>query len=236
MTPLPLKPLLLTVMLALPAGWAVGDAPSAKLPPSLYEQLAARGHRVITLEDLEATLPPAPVRVGFDVDDTVLFSQPGFFYAKTNRDGPSGENRYGERPLDNEVFWTDQLEEHDKFSMPKKIALKLLQLHKERGDEIHFVTARLCPENDPSPLTQRLNDLFSLTNEHPVVFSNRRSKTAHLERLGLAMFYGDSDGDIKAAREAGIRPIRIIRTPISDYTRHTDYGSFDEEILFNSEF
>ena len=46
----------------------------------------------ISVEDIEKSLPAEPIAIGLDVDDTALFSSPGFYYAFNNTDGPNGEN------------------------------------------------------------------------------------------------------------------------------------------------
>ena len=53
-----------------------------------------------TVEEIAASLPEKPVSVGFDVDDTVLFSSPGFYYAFSNTDGPNGTNAWSWRSTD----------------------------------------------------------------------------------------------------------------------------------------
>lgn len=204
-------------------------------PPSPYERLALSGCRVITVAELEASLPAGPLQVGFDVDDTVLFSSPGFFYGMTNTDGADGGNLYGARPLDTDAFWMTLNTKLDDFSIPKHVAFKLIDLHKARGDEIHFITARPCPSGNPDPLTRRLNALFGLENEHPVVFTNRGEKTRALHQRGIKVFYGDSDGDMRDAVAAGIRAIRVVRSPLSTNPSPTHHGAFQEEVLWNSE-
>ncbi len=227
--------LFLVVLVAGCVSAPVREKTTSHLPPSHYEALEAAGCRVITTEELAASFKNEPMAVGFDVDDTVLFSSPGFYYGLTNTDGPNGSNLFGDDPLGQDAFWNALNTSFDAFSIPKRIAVKLIALHKERGDVIYFVTARPCPDNDPAPLTQRLNRIFELHNRHPVVFTNLGQKTEALRMRNIKVYYGDSDGDIKDAKEAGIRAIRVVRSPLSTNPSATHDGAFGEEVLFNSE-
>ena len=149
--------------------------------------------RWVTVEEIVSSLPDHPVAVGFDIDDTVLFSSPGYFYGLTNRDGPHGTNRYGEDPLSSPEFWSDMNSRFDRFSLPKAIGRVLLDLHKARGDRIYFITARTAsPEETLTPL---LNRTFGLENTHAVIFVGRDSKAHPLRDLGIELYYGDADHD-----------------------------------------
>lgn len=57
--------------------------------------------------------------VGFDIDDTVLFSSPGFYRGKLEY----SPNDYSY--LKNPEFWEKMNNEWDKFSMPKKSGTEL---------------------------------------------------------------------------------------------------------------
>ena len=52
----------------------------------------------------------------------------------------------------------------------------------------------------------------------------------------IRMFYGDSDNDITAARDVGIRGIRILRASNSTYKPLPQAGAFGEEVIVNSEY
>jgi acid phosphatase (class B) len=217
-------------------GKMVCSFPEPEPYPSIYSELTLEGHRVVTVEQIAASLPAEPIEVGFDVDDTVLFSSPGFYYGYTNAEGPAGTNRYGEDFLDSDnVFWTDLNTDLDKFSIPKPSAREVIAMHKARGDTIYFITARPCPSGDPAPLTERLNRVFGLDNEHPVVFTGKDPKATAIRERGIDLFYGDSDGDIEDALAADARAIRFIRSRLSTNPSPTSPGSFGEEVLLHSE-
>src|SRR5262245_40662202 len=93
--------------------------------------------RTITLETLAHSLPPEPINVVFDVDDTVLFTSPGFqwgtrTYGETivsagvsvrEEDLPTEDQRRKYRE-----FWTKMNNELDQFSVRKWIAAELIAL------------------------------------------------------------------------------------------------------------
>ncbi|MCF2055380.1 acid phosphatase AphA, partial [Escherichia coli] len=77
-----------------------------------------------------------PMAVGFDIDDTVLFSSPGFWRGKKTF-SPESEDY-----LKNPVFWEKMNNGWDEFSIPKEVARQLIDMHVRRGDAIFFVTGR----------------------------------------------------------------------------------------------
>lgn len=189
----------------------------------------------ISFKQLKKSLPSRPIAVGLDVDDTVLFSSPGFMYRENNIDGPGGQNKYGKtlaKQRKNKQFWKDMNFKFDQFSMPKKIAYKLMALHKKRGDKIYFITAR--PPSKKERLSLVLAKHFKLSPQKLLYFSNRKTKAPFIKKLNIKLFYGDSDSDIISAKEAGIRAIRILRSPLSTYKKKFSLGKFKEEILQNS--
>ncbi|MHC4548250.1 MAG: HAD family acid phosphatase [Planctomycetota bacterium] len=198
----------------------------------LLALVAACAQRTVTVEGIAASLPPEPIAVGFDVDDTLLFSAPGFHYGLHNADGPGGANRYGDDPLRNPAFWNDMNAQFDRFSLPKQAARRLIALHRRRGDRIYFITAR--PATEGEHLSALLRRTFDV-DASPVIFMGPRSKAIAIRSHGISLYYGDSDSDIQAAHEAGIRAIRLLRSPMSNHPRPPRPGAFGEEILADSE-
>src|SRR4029077_5250068 len=140
--------------------------------------------RTITLEELARSLPQEPIRVVFDVDDTVLFTSPGFQWGSRTygdtivsagvsvreEDLPTDEQRRKYRE-----FWTRMNNELDQFSIKKWIAGELIALHKSRGDKIYFVTKRIFTGSEH--LTEILRREFGLSSDTAaVIFTNRESK------------------------------------------------------------
>jgi acid phosphatase (class B) len=208
-------------------------------------QSTAAGTQVhmVTLRELEQSLPAHPVHVVFDVDDTALFTSAGFqwgtrTYGKDivsagvsvrEEDLPTPEAKAKYRE-----FWLKMNNELDQFSVKKWIAGKLVEMHKKRGDRIFFVTKRI--HTDREALTQYLRETFGIPDMEPVIFTNRGPKTPAFKTIAAEVSYGDSDGDIRDSIEAGARPIRVMRARTSVNTEPVHNGAFGEEVLVNSEF
>jgi acid phosphatase (class B) len=199
--------------------------------------------RTITLAELERSLPPPPVHVAFDVDDTTLFTSAGFqwgtrTYGKEivsagvsvrEEDLPTLEAKQKYRE-----FWTRMNNDLDQYSVKKWIASELIRMHKARGDQIFFVTKRINTGSEK--LTELLKKEFDLRNLEPVIFTNRGSKAPAFKRVQAVVSYGDSDGDIRESIEAGARPVRVLRARTSVNVEPVHNGAFGEEVLLNSEF
>lgn len=199
--------------------------------------------RKITLEELARSLPKEPVNVVFDVDDTVLFTSPGFQWGSRTygsqvvsagvsvreEDLPTAEQRRQYRE-----FWTKMNNELDQYSVKKWIAAELIALHRSRGDHIYFVTKRIFTGQEK--LSETLRREFSLPADSPaVIFTSRQPKTAAFRQVKAQVSYGDSDGDIRDSIQAGARPIRVLRSPASVNHEPVHNGAFGEEVLVNSE-
>ena len=186
-----------------------------------------------TVEEIAGSLPSTPVAVGFDVDDTVLFSSPGFYYAFSNTDGPNATNKYGSKPLSSDLFWKDMSCDFDRFSMPKESAREIIEMHKKRGDKVYFITAR--PPVKGEILTRLLHREFKLEGQPDAIFSGKTSKAVFIRKHNISVFYGDSDTDISEAHEAGVRAIRFLRSPISTNKSKYNPGMHGEVVLRDSE-
>lgn len=187
----------------------------------------------VTVDEIKVSLPTRPIVVGFDIDDTVLFSSPGFNYGLQNHDGPGGENLYGDDPLHSKKFWNDMNGGFDKFSLPKKSGRDLVQMHYKRGDKVVFITARNSSERSIVP--QILTQSFGI-REPEVIFTSEVSKTEFMREKGVSIYYGDADSDMKQAKEAKARPIRVIRSSLSTNNASADnIGAFGEEVVIHSE-
>jgi acid phosphatase (class B) len=183
----------------------------------------------VTLQDIAKSLENQPaMNVGFDIDDTVLFSSPGYYY---------GKQKYS--PEDNSFllkkeFWEEMNNGHDRFSIPKECARKLIELHKKRGDSIYFITGRTKTKTET--LTELLARTFALENPNKVIFTSNEAKIKPIKENHIKIFYGDSDADIRAAQVNDIRAIRIIRARNSTHKPLPKNGSLGEEVLVNSDY
>ncbi|OIR23902.1 hypothetical protein BGC33_08550 [Bathymodiolus thermophilus thioautotrophic gill symbiont] len=181
--------------------------------------------KFLTMDDFKKALgSSSKLTVGFDIDDTVLFSTPPFYY---------GVNKYGSE-LPNE-FWQQMNTVLDAFSLPKKIARDLLSFHQSRKDKIYFITAR--PKTEVETLTQRLIKTFSLSKETAnVIFTGDDDKTQEIKAKGIQYYYGDADTDITSALRASAIPVRVKRNAISDAESNSNPGYFGELVLIDSEY
>lgn len=191
-------------------------------------------YNTVSITEIESSLPPRPIAVGFDVDDTLLFSSPGFYYGFENTDGPNGTNLYGSKPLSSDKFWEDMNTKFDYFSIPKESAKKVIEMHKKRGDTVYFVTAR--PGSKKETLTTILKKTFVLPENNPkAIFAGKTSKGVFIKKHHISVFYGDADTDISEANEVGVRAIRFMRSPLSTNKSKYHPGMHGEAVLENSE-
>lgn len=187
----------------------------------------------VSVEDIEKSLEnQPPMAVGFDIDDTVLFSSPGF-YRGQQEFSPNGYSY-----LKYQQFWDKMNCEWEKFSLPKEIGKKLIDMHQKRGDEIYFITGRTGSKCEIS--TQYLKDAFDINNMHKVIFAGSSkteyTKTKYIKANNIKLYYGDSDGDIISARNAGAEGLRIMRNASSSYKPVPQNGIYGEKIVKDSQY
>jgi acid phosphatase (class B) len=189
--------------------------------------------KYVTVDQIRASLPATPVIAGFDIDDTVLFSSPGFYYGMLNHDGPGGTNKYGPAPLSSPKFWNDMNGQFDNLSLPKASGSALVRMHAERGDKVVFITAR--DSSKVSIVPRILMQSFSISKPD-VVFTCNQPKAASISAKKVTIYYGDADSDMDQAIKAMARPVRVLRSPLStNKTSYEKVGMFGEEVLVNSE-
>ncbi|MBY6195978.1 acid phosphatase AphA [Vibrio hangzhouensis] len=199
----------------------------------LFEPINAHGLSFVSLNELREELEGLPpISVGFDIDDTVLFSSPAF-KAGQEKFSP-GELSY----LKNQEFWDKVNCGWDKFSIIKQSTKDVIEMHQKRGDEIYFITAR--PPSNCNFLTKYLKSTLLINELHDIIFTGdineKNPKAKFIKKHGISIYYGDSDGDIVSARIAGAEGIRIMRSPASLYKPLPKNGSLGERILANSHY
>ncbi|AHN71043.1 acid phosphatase AphA [Aggregatibacter actinomycetemcomitans] len=216
-------------------------AMAAKSEPYTHQGTNAREMLVeqpihwISVDQLKKELEgKAPMNVSFDIDDTVLFSSPCFYHGQQKYS--PGKQDY----LKNQDFWNEVNAGCDQYSIPKQIAVDLINMHQERGDQIYFITGRTAGDKDGVPPV--LQKAFSIKNMHPVEFMGGRDRTTKYNKTPgiiehkVTIHYGDSDDDILAAKEAGVRGIRLMRAANSTYQPMPTLGGYGEEVLINSSY
>ena len=215
---------------------AHASSPSPLYPGTDVAKLAEQApiHWVSVAQIENSLLGHPPMAVGFDIDDTVLFSSPGFWRGQKNY-SPNSQDY-----LKNPEFWEKMNNGWDAFSIPKEVARSLIAMHVKRGDSIYFVTGRSPTKTETVSKTLQDDFLIPAASMNPVIFAGdhpgQNSKTQWLKEKNIRVFYGDSDNEITAARGAGARGIRVLRASNSTYRPLPQAGAFNEEVIVNSEY
>lgn len=148
---------------------------------------------------------PGILNVGFDIDDTVLYSKNVFLNIPGDKRNPID---YG---------WVNRQDEKlSKFIDP---TVELINYFKNNGHNIFFITARSDEGGDFLANFLSKNLYFKIEKGKNLFFcpketiNGKRFTTKHIvmKDLELDLFYGDADSDIIAALKANVHPIRIIR-------------------------
>ena len=215
---------------------AHASSPSPLYPGTDVAKLAEQApiHWVSVAQIENSLMGHPPMAVGFDIDDTVLFSSPGFWRGQRTYSPDSQDY------LKNPEFWGKMNNGWDAFSIPKEVARSLIAMHVKRGDSIYFVTGRSQTKTETVSKTLQDDFLIPGANMNPVIFAGdepgQNTKTQWLKEKNIRVFYGDSDNDITAAREVGARGIRVLRASNSTYRPLPQAGAFNEEVIVNSEY
>lgn len=215
---------------------AYADSSSDINPGATLSQLSQQ-HPIhwVSIEQIEAQLKGrSPINVGFDIDDTLLYSSPGFFHGKQVYSPDNMEY------LKNPKFWDEVSNGWDEFSVPKKSGAALLEMHLSRGDHVYFITGRPMPSSGKEAVTKILQKDFNIPDHqlNNVIFagSGDGKKINHMKKHNITMFYGDSDNDIADAQAAGAEGIRVLRPLNSTNRPMPKNGNFNEKVVINSEF
>ena len=163
--------------------------------------------------DKNPSLDAQRLRVGFDIDDTILFSRDNFLEAPHHSDDPDH--------LD--YAWVNR---HDSlYSQMIEPIKTLVTWYHEQGHGVYFITAR--PGDDGAVLARFLSRelgfqvvvdrelFFSPKEKHPLTGKRYTTKHRVMKQLGLHIYFGDSDTDMIAASIAGVRAVRVLRDPRS---------------------
>ncbi|MDO4625773.1 MAG: acid phosphatase AphA [Pasteurellaceae bacterium] len=189
----------------------------------------------VSVEQIKESLKnEPPMNVSFDIDDTLASTSACFYY---------GQQKYSPNSNDylhNQAFWDELGAGCDKYSIPKESAKALIKMHQERGDQVFLITGRTAGKEDQT--TAIMQKALGIKNMQPIEYTGdvprkaKFSKTESIIKHHVKLHYGDSDDDILAAQEAGIRGIRVLRTSSSTYTPFPQAGGYGEEVLINSSY
>ena len=149
------------------------------------------------------------LKIGFDIDDTTIYSERAFVVAPKTETGRT------------DYAWINT---HDKdYSLLIDPVVTLIKYFRAHGHEVFFITARPGVNGDSVAvfLSKNLNfevqvdsNLFFSPNEYVDGFKYV-TKPRILKSLGIDIYYGDSDSDIIAAIKADVHPVRIVRSDAS---------------------
>lgn len=157
--------------------------------------------------------------VGFDFDDTLAYSSPAFDRGFDQAQEPFSPE-----------FWKVVNASDENVSCLKPTVVNILEQHQDAGHQIYVITARQGHGGDA--WKQYVSETFSIPKENAYFEPN--GKTQRIRELGIDIYYGDSNSDITAAQQAGIKPIRIQRSSESNYQAKYNPGKYDEEIVENT--
>ncbi len=160
---------------------------------------------------------PGILKVGFDIDDTVLFSYGIFANLPADKANPIDFGWVNTRDRD--------------LSLPITPTIELVQFFRAHGHAVYFITARRGDNGEV--LAEYLTELlgFEVVKDQNLFFEpkerigNFRYTTKHrrLRQLEIDLYYGDSDSDIIAALKADVNPVRVVRHPLSIYQYGKNY-------------
>jgi acid phosphatase (class B) len=187
-----------------------------------YDLESFLGIAPVSVDDLDLTSATA---IGFDIDDTLLFSTPAFTrgFATGGTPAPSDTTFWtavngcdpgcGTQTITLADGTTKTLPANDPSGVKAKAA-ELVAYHQALGQQVYAITAR--PDINGDALRDYLVSQFGFQREN--VFFEPVHKTDRMAQLGLDVFYGDSDSDITDARSVTakqVTAIRFLRSPKS---------------------
>ena len=145
------------------------------------------------------------LNVGFDIDDTILFSRDVFQNIPENK----------KNPID--YSWVN--EQDEKLSVFIEPTVELINYFSENGHNLFFITARSGESGETLARFLSKNLDLKIEKNKNLFFCPSKKidgikhTTKHLKMtsLKLDLYYGDADSDIIAALKADVHPIRVIR-------------------------
>lgn len=161
-----------------------------------------------------------PIReVAFDLDDTLVFSTPAFDRAFNRAVEPFSDQ-----------FWAVVNSLDSRYSCIKPETVDLVEKHRRKNRELYVITAR--EPHNADEVREFIQSTFNIPKDH--VYFEPDGKTQRLKALKIDLYYGDSDSDIEDARNAGVRGVRIQRSPKSSYDDSYSPGRYGETVLNNT--
>ncbi|MEN2896091.1 Class B acid phosphatase [Mannheimia haemolytica] len=117
----------------------------------------------VSIEQIKESIKDLPpMAVSFDIDDTVAATSGCFHYGK-QKYSPDDFSY-----LKNQDFWDEINAGCDKYSLPKQVAINLIKMHQERGDQVYLITGRTAGKNEQ--VTTIMQKYLGIKNMQPVNF------------------------------------------------------------------
>jgi len=162
----------------------------------------------------------ARLGVVFDYDDTLVFSTPAFAKAFANSAQPLSPQ-----------FWTIVNQSYD-LEQHKISGCGLAWLFRLFGFRVTVLAAR--PASGGEALKKEWRRLVSRGNF--IFVGEGNNKAPALQSGNYVLFFGSRDSDMAAARQAGVFPIRIRRSPKSSFKDDYRPGTMRELVMPLSEY
>lgn len=173
---------------------------------------------IILISITSLAAQPGILKVGFDIDDTVLYVRDAF----DNR--PEGLNDRAE------LYGWVNTNTH-RYAQEITPVVELVKYFRANGHEVYFITARNGAKG--KALARYLSEVvgFDVKVDQNLFFcpkeqiGDHRYTTKHrkMTELEMDLYYGDSDSDMMAALKADVHPVRIVRHDMSLETYSTNY-------------
>ncbi|MBN2406926.1 MAG: hypothetical protein JXJ19_04460 [Elusimicrobia bacterium] len=160
------------------------------------------------------------LRVGFDLDDTLLFSTPAFSMGFGSGSAPYSSG-----------FWKVVNSSDRGNSKVKKKTFRILKDHQAAGADVFIITSRDSAGGEE--LKAFIEETFGIPGS--AVFFEPDGKDGRMRKLKLDIYYGDSDTDMNDSVIAGVKPYRILRSTASSYKKKYNPGRYSEEIIKDSQ-
>lgn len=160
---------------------------------------------IVVLFGIILNAQPGTLNIGFDLDDTILYSR--FTFEKAPKHSTGGVD-YG---------WVNS---HDRdYSMLIPPIVDLVRYFTLAGHNVYLITARKGENGERVAefLSDQLGIQFEVDKNlffsGSEVVNGRKHTTKHrvMIYLDLDIYYGDSDSDIVAALKAKVHPVRVVR-------------------------
>ncbi len=193
-------------------------------------------YNIISVSEIAESLADrGPITAGFDLDSTTFYTDSAYYYGMTNIDGPNGTNVFGDDPENNPAYTHAINNEFVGYYMPKTAAMDVVEMHRERGDTVIFITKKHSSPDER--ISDYIQAIFGI-DDPTVIFTNGTTKTPAINAENVSVYYGDSDGDITDSNAANnCTPYRFLRNKMTLQYNDLNYslGQYGESVVADSD-